>query len=333
MTTLLPLTPASYCLLTDDALVTARGAESVSFLQNQLTNDVVGLPDQGAQLNGYCNVKGRLYATFLLIKQGVDVDLIFPADIAEVVRKRLSMFVMRAKTKLSFDEDRVLIGLSNPPPTLVGETSGLAIHQSVQLPLPYPATLVRLADALGIARYLLLVAKIELAEWEAYLQLQTVAKAAVEQWRDLELSAGIARVGAGITELFVPQMLNFELLGGVNFKKGCYPGQEVVARSQYLGKMKRRMFLFSASLASADQAVPFALAADVVRTQDAAQIEGQVVGIAISGTTVHLQVETSTDVFAAVQAGELSLSAGGLPLLALPQPYSLPVHESLKRVL
>jgi tRNA-modifying protein YgfZ len=333
MTTFTSAGSATYCLLADDAQITARGEESVNFLQNQLTNDVVGLADQFAQLNGYCNVKGRLYATFLLLKSGADVDLILPADIAEVIRKRLSMFVMRAKTKLLIDEQTALIGLSNPPPTLVGESSSLAIYQSVQLPLPWPATLIRLADTLGTARYLLRVTKTELADWETFLVSQSIPKIPLAQWRDLEISAGIARVGAGISELFVPQMLNFEVLGGVNFKKGCYPGQEVVARSQYLGKMKRRMFLFGASLSSADQPIPFALASDVVRTHDAAQIEGQVVGVSQIGMDLHLLVETSTDVFSAVQAGELSLSAGTLPLTALAQPYSLPVHESLKRVL
>jgi tRNA-modifying protein YgfZ len=333
MTTFTSAGSTSYCLLADDAQINARGEESVNFLQNQLTNDVVGLTDQFAQLNGYCNVKGRLYATFLLLKSGADVDLILPADIAEVIRKRLSMFVMRAKTKLLIDEQHALIGLSNPPPTLVGESARLAIYQSVQLPLPWPATLIRLADTLGIARYLLRVTKTELADWEAYLVSQFIPKIPLAQWRDLEISAGIARVGASISELFVPQMLNFEVLGGVSFKKGCYPGQEVVARSQYLGKMKRRMFLFGAALGSADEPIPFALASDVVRTHDSAQIEGQVVGISKIGTALHLLVETSTDVFSAVQAGELNLSAGALPLKALVQPYSLPVHESLKRVL
>jgi tRNA-modifying protein YgfZ len=322
-----------FSVLSDDAVISAKGVDTVSFLQGQLTNDVALLEDQGVQLSGYCNAKGRLYATFTLLKSGLDVDLIVPADVAQIVHKRLSMFVMRAKTKLDLDSDARLIGLANPPAELVGESAAIGLNQSVQLSHPSAtnvnATLMRLGDLSGqFTRYLILTNALDIDIWVSHLA-KFVEQQPTETWRATELNAGVTRVGLPLTEMFVPQMLNLEVLGAVNFKKGCYPGQEVVARSQYLGKMKRRTFLFSA------QGVPegFQLGTDVI---DAAttNIEGQIVGVASGDNKeVHLLVETSTDVFAATQAGTAALSSGNVMLKPLVQPYALPIHESLKRVL
>jgi tRNA-modifying protein YgfZ len=326
-----------FSILNDDTVITARGTDSVSFLQGQLTNDVALLEDQGVQLTGYCNAKGRLYATFTLIKNSADIDLIVPADIAAIVHKRLSMFVMRAKTKLSLDGDARLVGLANPPPELVGDSAAIAVNQSVKLSHPsavnVSATLIRLSDLHSqFSRYVLLTNLSDLEVWTSYFST-VMQEQPFANWRAAEVGAGIVRVGLELTEMFVPQMLNLEVLGAVNFKKGCYPGQEVVARSQYLGKMKRRTFLYSAN----GNCDTFKLGADVI---DAAtsNVEGQVVGIASFESAgdagqSKLLIETSTDVFAASQAGTTSLKAGNMTLSALAQPYELPVHESLKRVL
>ncbi len=326
-----------FSILNDDAVITARGVDSVSFLQGQLTNDVASLEDQGVQLTGYCNVKGRLHATFILIKNAADIDLIVSADVATIVHKRLSMFVMRAKTKLSLDGDARLVGLANPPPELVGDRAAIAVNQSVKLSHPtsanVSATFMRLSDLHSqFSRYVLLTDSSDLEVWTSYFST-VMQEQPFANWRAAEVGAGIVRVGLELTEMFVPQMLNLEVLGAVNFKKGCYPGQEVVARSQYLGKMKRRTFLYSAS----GNSNTFKLGADVI---DAAtsNVEGQVVGIASVENAEEVGqrkvlIETSTDVFAATQARTTSLKTGDVMLSALAQPYELPVHESLKRVL
>jgi tRNA-modifying protein YgfZ len=321
-----------FSVLNDDALISAKGADTVSFLQGQLTNDVALLEDQGVQLNGYCNVKGRLYATFTLAKRGTDIDLIIPADIAAIVQKRLSMFVMRAKTKLSIDSEARLIGLLNPPAGLVGESAAITVNRSVQLTHPsadnVTATLMRLSDLVNqSSRYVLQTSISDLETWTNYFAT-FMQEQPITTWRATEINAGITRVGLELTEMFVPQMLNLELLGAINFKKGCYPGQEVVARSQYLGKMKRRTFLYS----STSQPSQFKLAADVIDSVSS-NVEGQIVGVGVSDQGATLLIETSTDVFAATQTGSSSLIVGDAKLMPLPQPYEFPVHESLKRVL
>jgi tRNA-modifying protein YgfZ len=325
-----------FSVLIDDTLISAKGADTVSFLQGQLTNDVVLLEDQGVQLNGYCNAKGRLYATFTLSKQGTDVDLIVPADVAAIVQKRLSMFVMRAKTKLSIDSEARLIGLLNPPAELVGESAAITENRSVQLTHPsasnVTATLMRLSDLVSqsanqSSRYVLQTSISDLDTWRSYFAT-LMQEQPISTWRAAEINAGVTRVGLELTEMFVPQMLNLELLGAVNFKKGCYPGQEVVARSQYLGKMKRRTFLYSSTAQPAD----FKLGADVIDSASLS-VEGQIVGVGVSDLGATLLIETSTDVFAATQSGSSSLAVGEAKLAPLPQPYEFPVHESLKRVL
>jgi tRNA-modifying protein YgfZ len=329
-----------FTLLHDEALIEARGTDSISFLQGQLTNDVALLEDQSVQLSGYCNVKGRLYATFNVIKYGSDVDLIVPSDIAAALTKRLSMFVMRAKTKLTLIEQARFVGLFSPTPDLVGESAAIAVNQSVQLSHPSDptliATLLRLPNFseanLQIAaqtRYVLVTNETNLSAWVDHFST-SLTQGSLSDWRAAEINAGMTRVGHTLTEMFVPQMLNLELLGAVNFKKGCYPGQEVVARSQYLGKMKRRTFLFSSNAPVS----AFTMASDVVNAATLA-VEGQVVGIAQGDnpTTSHLLIETSTDIFAACQSGDIALKLAEAVLAPLPQPYELPVHESLKRVL
>jgi tRNA-modifying protein YgfZ len=321
-----------FSVLSDDAVISAKGADTVSFLQGQLTNDVAMLEDQGVQLTGYCNAKGRLYATFTLVKHGSNVDLILPADVAPNVLKRLSMFVMRAKTKLSLDSNARLIGLANPPAELVGDSAAISVNRSVQLTHPSASNVtgsfMRISDLVGSSsRYLLLTTASDLETWKSYFST-LIQEQPVTAWRSAELNAGVTRVGLELTEMFVPQMLNLELLDAVNFKKGCYPGQEVVARSQYLGKMKRRTFLFESSA----QPSNFKLAADVIDGATG-NVEGQIVGVGGSAHGATLLVETSTDVFAAAQDGSSSLAVGDAKLTPLPQPYEFPVHESLKRVL
>jgi tRNA-modifying protein YgfZ len=322
-----------YTLLQDDAVISGVGEDLVSFLQGQLTSDVAALSDQQAQPSAYCNPKGRMFAAFTLVKDAGSIDFIIPANVAETVRKRLSMFVMRAKAKFTLNADVALIGLANPPANLVGESAMIGENTLVHIPEPVPGKLLRIRSNTALdSRFILMVATADLAAWLTHLKTLGLVPANLQRWRESELASGYARVGAEITELFVPQMLNFELLGAVNFKKGCYPGQEVVARSQYLGKMKRRMFLFASDAPSSE----FGLAADVLAVSGAnttGAVEGQIASVAESGMGSKLLIETSTDTFALVQKGEITLTAAGHALVALPQPYEFPVHESLKRVL
>ena len=215
-------TPNGQVALSDWGLIRARGEDSRSFLHGQLTQDMLKLVPGETRLAGYCSAKGRLLASFVVWLDGDDVLLACSADLLPATLKRLSMFVLRAKCKLS-DATAEL-----PLYGLVGEAVQAAAAER---------TVVRLPDAQGLPRALCVGAA------PAGPALD------IELWRWLEVHSGVARIVGATVEHFVPQMVNLELVGGVNFQKGCYPGQEVVARSQYRGTLKRRAYVVQAEAA------------------------------------------------------------------------------------
>ncbi len=214
--------------LTDWGVIRAHGADAATFLHSQLTQDIEGLGPDEARLAGYCSPKGRLLASFVVWRPAPDeVLLACSADLLPPTLKRLSMFVLRAKCKLSdASAELALYGVvGDAVPAAVG-----AVQREGD------RTLVRLADAEGQPRALLAQPAGAAAPGLPALELAT--------WNWLEVRSGVARIVAPTVEHFVPQMVNLEVVGGVNFKKGCYPGQEIVARSQYRGTVKRRAMLF-----------------------------------------------------------------------------------------
>ena len=298
--------------LRDWGLIRAQGADAASFLQGQLTQDVQQLGQDNTQLAGYCTPKGRLLASLLVWRPDPEAFLLAcSADLLAPTLKRLSMFVMRAKCKLSDASDAVVVyGLSG-----AAATAWLGAH-APRAPGQYIAAAggqaLRLADTVGQARYLLVVS----AETPA----PALPALSLDAWQWLEVSSGVARIVAATTEQFVPQMINFELLGGVNFQKGCYPGQEIVARSQYRGTVKRRAFVFdSASTAQPGQ--------EVFHSGDAAQPAGMVINAASVAGSHRVLVEVK---LAALEAGTLHLGATDGPALQRldPQPYPVPIEAA-----
>lgn len=238
--------------LTDHGLLRVSGADAAGFLHGQLTNDVANLGDGDANLSGYCTPKGRLIATMLVWRAGDAYWLALGRDLAEPVRKRLSMFVLRAKVRIENasedwlalgwlgDPGRALAALGDALPPTPGRVVRVGEGFAIGLPPAgdqMPRTMFWFPADAGVAPPRALAATLPLA--------------ATSRWREAEIRAAIPRVFAGTSERFVPQMINYELVGGVSFKKGCYPGQEVVARSQYLGKLKRRMAIAHASIEAA----------------------------------------------------------------------------------
>ena len=229
--------------LTHSGLIRVQGEEAAKFLHGQLTNDFSLLGLSQARLAGFCNAKGRLQASFIGFKLShTDILLLCSPDILPATLKRLSMFVMRAKVKLSdASADFSVYGLAGTAlenaSKNIAEYAGTAWTRSTF----DAASLINLYPADGVARAL----------WVAPVgnaAPQGVAMTA-EQWAWGEVRSGIATVTQAIFEALVPQMLNYESVGGVNFKKGCYPGQEVVARSQFRGTLKRRAYLAHAPVA------------------------------------------------------------------------------------
>jgi folate-binding protein YgfZ len=306
--------------ITDLGLIALDGEESASFLHNQLTNDVEHLGLGDVRLAGYCSPKGRLLASFLMWRTESTIFLQLPRDIQAPVQKRLSMFVLRAKTKLSdateLPANQVALGLGGGLAEAVLQTWFDTLPAKPFTKLDHPlGTLIRVADVFGAARYQWLMSA-ETAQTVAPALADRLSVGGQDAWRLSEIHAGIPQIAKATQEQFVPQMINYELLGGVNFKKGCYPGQEIVARSQYLGKLKRRTTL----VAIADPAA--AAGMEVFATADPEQPCGMIVNAAPNGNGgVDALVEMK---LAAIEAGSVRLgSAAGTPLVFLDMPYVL----------
>jgi len=311
----------AFAVLPQFGVIDATGDDAAAFLHGQLTNDVQHLDVTGARLAGYCSPKGRLLASLLAWKTGDTIRLLVSKDVQASVQKRLSMFVLRAKAKLADASDSLLVvGLAGDVRgALANQFDALpdGVHVTVDGPL---GSLIRVPDAAGRLRYLWIGPK---AEVEARLAALDGALTRVPPavWDWLDIRAGEPRITQPASGQFVPQMVNYDVLGGVNFRKGCYPGQEVVARSQYRGTIKRRTSLASVQ---ADLAAARA-GAELFHSDDPGQPCGMIVNAAAAPDGgVDLLAELK---LAALESGTVHLGAADGPALRiLPLPYALPAE-------
>ena len=294
--------------LTHLGVIRASGPDAASFLHSQLTSDFAELGDDQARLAGYCSAKGRLLASFVACKSAPqEILLVCSADLLTAVLKRLSMFVLRAKCKLSDASGEFsVLGLVGDAATrwLGAEAPGAAWRKRAV----GAAQVIRLPEAQDAPRYLWIA-----SASEAVPPLPSLSLAA---WQWLDVHSGVALIVGATVEQFVPQMVNLELVGGVDFKKGCYPGQEIVARSQYRGTVKRRSFVF-------DSDAPAQPGQEVFASSDPAQPAGMVVNaasLAGHGNVAFIEIKLS-----ALEGASLHVGAPDGPRLqhgAL--PYALP---------
>ena len=221
------------------ALFECTGEDSTSFLHNQLTSDVNHLDAGTAQHSSWCTHKGRMQASFILYRQGADYRALLSADLLDSTLKQLQRYVLRAKARLrDLSNEQIAIGVSGPQAGESLRAAGLTVPEAPMTTLDAgTGTTIRLD-----AQRFIVIADAAAAP-ALYDRLAGVAHpAGVPVWHWLDIEAGIVLVTADTKEEFVPQMVNFDKIGGVSFHKGCYPGQEVVARAQYLGKIKRHLY-------------------------------------------------------------------------------------------
>nr|WP_315184460.1 folate-binding protein [uncultured Albidiferax sp.] len=287
--------PTGSAPLTHLGVIRAEGADAAKFLHGQLTQDFALLGQDTARLAAFCNAKGRMQASFIGFKRSAaEILLICHRDLLAATLKRLSMFVMRAQAKLTdATADFALYGVVGGPAQSAWTTATVDGTTTVAL---YPAD--------GQPRTMVIAPTGSPAPAGPVLGL--------DQWLWSEVRSGIATVSTPIFEALVPQMLNYESVGGVNFKKGCYPGQEIVARSQFRGTLKRRAAIVHGEVA-------MAAGQEVFHSADAEQPCGIVVQAAASpeggwDAIVSLQI-------AAMQDGTLTVDGAALTLL--PLPYEL----------
>src|SRR5262245_1870146 len=294
-------------------LLTAAGADARAFLHGQLSCDVEGLPAGAAVYGAYCTAKGRVLANFLLWSEAGAFFLLLPRTLVPGIRKRLQMFVLRSKVVLEDrSDDAAMLGVAGP-------AAPEALAALVNAVPSAPLRLAHAGDVTAIAIHggrFVVVAPVARAPnlWDRLAAALMPVGAPCWEW--LEIASGLPWITAATQDQFVPQMANLELIGGVNFRKGCYPGQEIVARMQYLGQPKRRLFL--AHVDADTSPVPGeALVAD-----GADQAAGTVVNAApapAGGFDLLAVVQTASASGATVRLG----SAAGPALRFRPLPYAV----------
>lgn len=220
------------------AIIEVAGKDAQQFLQGQLTCNIDDISQSNSFFAAFCNAKGRIISTLLVLKNNENLLLIVPQALLETVLKKLSMYILRARVQLNAGGNNYcLIGINSSsqssiidyPSTDFGVSNGTAITLKLRSNQP---------------RYLL-ISPIDKAQqlWLQLTQNDGLTVTHPEQWAYQDLSAGLAWLDATTTEQYTPQMLNLDKLGGISFQKGCYTGQEIIARSHYLGTTKRELFL------------------------------------------------------------------------------------------
>lgn len=302
------------CDLGQFGTLRVSGEEAQTFLQNLLSNDIREVSATCAQLSSFNTAKGRMLASMLIWRDGDDYLLQLPQVLCEPIRKKLSLYILRAKVKITDASDEIIsLGLSGT------NAQGVLREQFGEWPeLPFGVITTSQGNTIKIdATRLQINTTIQHAPalWEKLSQhAQPVASSC---WDWLNIRSGIPIILPQTQEQFVAQMVNFDLIGGVNFKKGCYPGQEIVARMHYLGKLKRRMYLAHLN-SDTPQAGEELFSADM---------EGQSSGMIVNAAP---SPAGGYDVLATVQIASRETqmvhwkSLQGEALQFLPLPYPLP---------
>lgn len=294
------------------SLLKLSGEDAVSFLQGQVTNDVKQLNGSNSQYAGYCNPKGRLLALFLAYAHEGNLYLQLDGRLAESITKRLRMYVLRSKVVIEDVSDAtVRLGIAGKnAEAILGNLFPALPASPHDLVSGDNGVLIRLPGATPRFEMITDAARASSLWDQLKSQLRPVGK---DAWEWLEIHAGIPDIQPGTQEEFVPQMVNLDALGGINYKKGCYTGQEIVARTHYLGKVKRRTQL--AHLSGETEPRP----GDDVMTESASEAIGKIVRSAPSpagGYDVLAELRLES-----LEAGKLSCN--GSPLVLSHLPYSL----------
>jgi folate-binding protein YgfZ len=303
------------CDLSQFGTLRVSGEEAQSFLQNLLSNDIREVSATRAQLSSFNTAKGRMLATMLIWREGDDYMLQLPRALSEPIRKKLSMYVLRARVKVTDAGDEiVMLGLSGANAREILRTQ---FGELPQQPFSVIAASQGSAITISDTRFLVSTTTSHAAAlWTAFSQHAQPVGSICWDW--LNIHSGIPVILPQTQEQFVAQMANLELVGGVNFKKGCYPGQEIVARMQYLGKLKRRMYLAHLDSNAAPQPGDELFSADM---------EGQASGMIVNAAPAP---DGGHDVLATMQISSRETQAvhwkslQGETLEFLPLPYPLP---------
>ncbi len=300
------------CPLPSLGVLHVAGEDSGQFLHNQLTQAVSHLGESATTLAAWCNPKGRTRALFRVVPSDTGLLLIADAGLLQAIQPKLQMFILRSRVALTdLTTSEALLGLAGPvAETLLTEAAGSLPSQ--------PGGLVRAGDLHVIAlpghhglRYLLLAPTEQIDAFSDRFQ-ETLTEGSESFWRLQDIRAGLPAVTPAISESVIPTMLNLEPLGGISYEKGCYPGQEVVARMHYRGQLKRR--LYHARMAG-DPPAPGTAVNDH---------EGAEAGVVVSAAEAAGEASELLAVLRIDKAGNEALTVNGVGLELLDLPYPPP---------
>ncbi|TXH71481.1 MAG: folate-binding protein [Thiothrix sp.] len=307
----IPPQGAILCDLSHQGLISATGLDASAFLQGQLSNDINQVNAERAQLSSYSSPKGRAYTSFQIMQRQGVYYLSLSSDVLEAVLKRLRMFVMRSKVSLEdARESLVQFGYADP----AGEQrlkDALGQYPAKNLDVVQVGNLTIVRQAASVPRFAIYG---ELDDARQLWNRLSVHAAAVgpAAWDYFDTEAGIPKITTGNMEAWVPQMLNLHLIDGISFKKGCFPGQEIVARLKYLGKNKRQMY----RVAIEDIHQP-AVGAKI--QDEKGEEAGEILNSVLSPSGDHIEALAVLKIAVAEQ----NLNLAGAKLRLLPLPYSL----------
>ncbi len=295
-------------------LIRVQGEDARTFLQGQLTNDINEVSEEQAQLSAWCTPKGRMLALFLVFQRGDDLYLQLPRERLDAVLKRLRMFVLRTRVTLEDASDALAIAgvwgycLGSQLESLPEQDFGAANLNGLTL-IRFPGASPRvqiIGEPEALANF-----------WQPLADEGTLAHE--QSWTLHNIRAGLPTVVDATAEAFIPQMLNLDVLGGISFTKGCYTGQEVVARMKYLGQLKRRMYL--ARLSGETPAAP----GDALWSKESQSAQGAG-RIVLTAKTEDGGQETLVvaEISAAKKGGMRLTDENGPEVVLSPPPYEVP---------
>jgi len=301
----------AYARLKREGVLHIAGDDAREFLHGQLTNDIEHLAPDHARLAGWCTAKGRLLATALVVPAESGFFLLLPRELIPVVAKRLRVFVLRAKVTIEESSDRwAQIGLFGDAALSTLAAQGVELSEEVHAVVRRDDVIVVRVE--GDRARLLAPAPGP----GALIERLGAAEADEARWQLEDIRMGLPQIVAATQDLFVPQMLNLEAIAAVDFKKGCYPGQEVVARAQFRGQVKRRMV--RARMPAGAMLMP---GQDLFSDDQPGQPSGTVVSAAPGngGSEILAVIPTA----AAEHQVPMRATPGGPALELLPLPYAV----------
>lgn len=288
--------------LTDLAVLSLEGPDAEAFLHGQISNAVQGMPDDQARLAAYCTAQGRMLANLVVWRTGPEaLRLMMARDVIESVAQRLRMFVLRSKVRIQVENTLSIIGCAGPqhcPADAIKSWACGRDDEGEWIAAPAPGSQIR--------------------AWRIIQNGLVGDLAGDETWHAADLAAGLPWIRAATQDLFLPTTLDMDLNGGIDFRKGCYPGQEVIARAHYRGAVKRRMAYGTAAWSDSHaQPVP---GDDLFEAGGGERPVGRLIDVARVADTLHAAVEITLSDWPAMR---YALGAADGPALTLSPPRAV----------